>query len=154
MNNTEQGMLTELPGMLDSKGKEKMVRSRKIGGKQKGGGENQDMSKKLKQDMNKIWSCKQSLPMIYQGDKAKDKTRVQKINGIISYIENTMGLFLWKICLEIYWEKHPSITSTLNSKHHGVTANRGGMTLRGNEWLGLHPHPSCDRMCFHNTSTV
>lgn len=46
-------MLTELPGMLDSKGKEKMVRSRQIGGKEKGGGENQDMGKKLKQDMNK-----------------------------------------------------------------------------------------------------
>lgn len=67
--------------------------------------------------------------MIYQGDKAKDKTGVQEINGIISHIEKTMGLFLWKIWLEIYWENHLSITSTLNSKLHGVTANREG------EWL-------------------
>lgn len=28
------------------------------------------------------------------------------------------------------------------------------MTLRGDEWLGLHLPPSCDRMCFHNISTV
>lgn len=46
-------MLTELPGMLDSKGKDKMVRSRKNCRKVKRRGKKQDMGKKLKQDMHK-----------------------------------------------------------------------------------------------------
>lgn len=45
-------MLTELSGMLDSKGKEKMVRSRKNWRKVKRRRKKQDMGKKLEQDMH------------------------------------------------------------------------------------------------------
>jgi len=65
----------------------------------------------------------------------KGKSSIVKIiYGISMYIyhwksqDNTIGLFLWKICLEVYWEVHLPVIITLKSSMDGVRAERGRNT--------------------------
>lgn len=80
-------------GCWIQRGKKRWWEAERIGGKWKGE-KTRIWVKNWSRIGIKNWSCKQSLLMIYQLDKAKDKTGVREIIGIISHIENTMGLFL------------------------------------------------------------